>query len=579
MKRFMNFLKRHAGKATALAVASLTVIGLTSAAMAAFGPDRPTKVYEGPGTPGFDHVTFNSFTNVPDIGDERNFLTGKIAGADGGFYDPMDNLRNQDEILMRVYVHNGADPKHNADGSGIAKNTKVRVELPEAGKTALNQSAKAFISADNAQPQEIYDTLDMKAENSGYFALSYVPGSAMVTSNEGTKAIGDEVVAGGVNLGDEKGCFEYVKLITFKVKVIMPNYSIEKTVRKKGETEWKKDITVKPGDEVEWAIEFKNAGSTQLNKVVILDQVPEGTTVSADTIELVNPNNPNGVKFPDALQAAGRQVNMRIGDYLPGSNAFVYFNSKMDPLECGTKTLVNKAFATPEGYGAVTDEAKVTVDTGKECEQPKTIEVCRLEDNKYPVTIKEEEFDETKYSKNPEDCKKVTEEPAYECTTLEAIHLGDWNFRFTTKVKMSEGVTVNKYTYNFGDNSAELNTDKAVVEHKYAAPGEYNVSVRVLFNVGNEQKEARCTAKVTIPKDHCEIPGKEHLPKDSPDCKQNPVVPATQVTPTGSAPKGVDYLPATGPAEIAAGIFGTSATAYGAYAFAASRRTLKNLHK
>lgn len=38
--------------------------------------------------------------------------------------------------------------------------------------------------------------------------------------------------------------------------------------------------------------------------------------------------------------------------------------------------------------------------------QPKEIKVCRLSDKKYPVTIKENEFDPKRYSKNPEDCKE-----------------------------------------------------------------------------------------------------------------------------------------------------------------------------
>ena len=38
------------------------------------------------------------------------------------------------------------------------------------------------------------------------------------------------------------------------------------------------------------------------------------------------------------------------------------------------------------------------------------MQVCRLSDKKYPVTIKESEFDEKKYSKNPNDCKEVPEE-------------------------------------------------------------------------------------------------------------------------------------------------------------------------
>ena len=243
MKKFMNFLKRHSKKLVAI-VTVATVVSFAGAAIAGFGPDRPTKAYVQ-GMPGFDHVTFNSFTGVPNIGDERNFLTGKIAGADGGFYDPMTKLRASDEVLVRVYVHNNADASLNASGQGIAKNTKVRVELPAAETVAQNQSAKAFISADNAQPLEIFDTLDMKTENNGGFAIKYVPGSAQVTSNEGTSAIADSIVAGGVNLGDEEGCFEFVKLITFKVKVIVPDYTLEKTVRPNGSTsvnDWKETM-------------------------------------------------------------------------------------------------------------------------------------------------------------------------------------------------------------------------------------------------------------------------------------------------------------------------------------------------
>ena len=45
----------------------------------------------------------------------------------------------------------------------------------------------------------------------------------------------------------------------------------------------------------------------------------------------------------------------------------------------------------------------------KDCPEPKDIIVCRLEDKKYPVTIKEEDFDASKHSKNPEDCKEEPE--------------------------------------------------------------------------------------------------------------------------------------------------------------------------
>lgn len=226
----MNFLRRHSKKFSLFAIVAVALAMTAVVATAGFGPDRPTKVYNGPGTPGFNHVTFNSFTNVPNIGDERNFVTGKIAGADGGFYDPMTKIRGNDELLVRVYVHNGADPSLNANGSGIARNTKVRVQLPAADALAKNQTAKAFVSADNAQPREIYDTLDMSAENGQAFAVKYIPGSASVTSNTGTQAVSDSIVSTGVNFGDQKGCFEYIRLVTFKVKVKAPNYTLAKTV-------------------------------------------------------------------------------------------------------------------------------------------------------------------------------------------------------------------------------------------------------------------------------------------------------------------------------------------------------------
>ncbi len=50
--------------------------------------------------------------------------------------------------------------------------------------------------------------------------------------------------------------------------------------------------------------------------------------------------------------------------------------------------------------------------TKTDCNPPveKTIEVCRLSDKKYPVTIKESEFDSSEYSKDPNDCKETPEE-------------------------------------------------------------------------------------------------------------------------------------------------------------------------
>lgn len=538
MKKFIHVLKRLP-KFAVVILAVLAVVGIASVAKASLGSDRPTKQYSE-GTPGFDHVTFNSFTGVPNIGDERNFFTGKIDGAAGGFYDPMTQLRDGDTVLMRVYVHNNADSALNASGVGIAKNVNVRVALPDATKTAAQQVANAYISADNAQPQTISDDLTMNSENGGAFSVSYVPGSATVTSNDGTQKVNDSIVTTGANLGDQDGCFQYVKLVTLKVKINMPRYTIQKSIRKDGSTsvdDWKDNLVSKPGDTAQWRIAFQNAGSTSLNHVKIVDNLPDHVTVVPGSVQLVNGNYPSGYTYPaEAVQANGKQINVDIGNYDPTIKAFVIFKTKLDSedkLPCGETTLTNAAFATPEGYGSITDTA--TEQVNKDC--------------KPPVTT-----------------------PVYACTAVDAVALGGNKYQYTVSTKAEGGATVNKYSYDFGDGSDVLSTDKNVTEHQYAKPGSYVTKVTVVFNIGSEQKSVNCQVSITIPKTPCEW--NPNIPFDSPECVP-PVVPGNPTPGTPGTP--VTFIPSTGTAGVVAGIFGTSAMAYGAYAWIESRRALKNL--
>src|SRR5690606_39026063 len=135
--------------------------------------------------------------------------------------------------------------------------------------------------------------------------------------------------------------------------------------------DWKENVSQEAGKNVEWRIEFKNNGTTALNQVKIIDEVPAGLTVVPGSVKLFNGNYPSGYTFPDtAIQSNGRQVNVNIGNYNPGINAFVLFKTKLPTakdLECGINKLNNTAYATPEGSGSVSDGASVT--TNKECEE------------------------------------------------------------------------------------------------------------------------------------------------------------------------------------------------------------------
>ncbi len=104
-----------------------------------------------------------------------------------------------------------------------------------------------------------------------------------------TTPISDSIVTSGVNLPDQKGCFEYVREITFRVKVQKPGYQVRKSARLAGEgaDKWRETVNAKRGDKVEWRIFFQNIGSTQLNNVKIVDDVPPHMTVVPGSVEVV----------------------------------------------------------------------------------------------------------------------------------------------------------------------------------------------------------------------------------------------------------------------------------------------------
>jgi hypothetical protein len=151
------------------------------------------------------------------------------------------------------------------------------------------------------------------------------------------------------------------------------------------------------------------------------------------------------------------------------------------------------------------DDVNYTLDLTK-CYPPeeKKIEVCRLSDKKYPVTIKESEFDSSKYSKDPKDCEAEDKE-------IQVCRLSDKTYPVT--IKESE------------------------------------------FDSTKYSKSASDCAEEPAPK--CEIAGKEDLPADSEDCKEDE-------TP--------EELPHTGPVESFASLLGAGALAGTATTYFRSRR-------
>jgi len=521
MSKVQNYFSYLPKKTIAIALALFGTLLISATVLAGFGPNRPTLVYYD-GIPGFDHVTFNSFTDVPNIGDERAFFTGKISGAPSGFYDPMVFLQDGDTVRVRVYIHNNADASLNASGDGIAEDVVVKIDYDE-DSLQTEHVPTAYISSDDADPVSIWDTLNMSAENGGKFELEPVIGSGEMTTNSGTTPIDVlDLVGNGVNIGDIYGCFEYTAVVAMSFEVNMPEYEVEKSVRLEGQTsnDWEQSKTVDSEQVVEYKIEFTNVGSTDLDSVIIRDDLPEYVTYVPGSTILFNSTYPNGKNMTsDNVVTTG----INIGNYAPGANAVVGFKAIVDAdseLECNTNRLTNLAFAQPARLGRVSDGADVVVEG----------EIC------------------------------TTEEPVYKCDGVQITKLGGKKVKVQVSTTTSADVTVTNYGYNFGDGNTLDSTDDTVT-HTYSKVGNYVVSVAVTFEIDDDgqitEQTVQCKSKVSFDKEVCKY--NSNLAKNDPDCKPTP------------------ELPNTGPGSFIAALFGTSTLGTAIRGWIRSRKELLSI--
>lgn len=367
MEKIRSFLRRN-GKRIGAFVAVIAAAVIIPAAVNAWGPGRDTYTIENPAT----KVTFNSITNNPVVGDERDFVVVKDAANtnDGGWKNTI-NVEPGKEYLVRVYVHNNAAANLNL----VAKNTRVSASVPTT--TGKEVSVSGFVTADNASPNKVWDDITFKSDRN--FNLAYVPGSAEIWNNgyaKTGKSLPDSIVTStgalvGYNKADGNvpGCFEFVNYVYFKVKPQFGlDFSVNKLVSKHGENKWVDNYHAKPGEKVDYLIEYRNTGDTQQNDVTIRDTLPKGMSYVNGSTLYGTSANPAGVKASDNI-ANGTGIN--IGSYMPGAGTWVMFSAKVDSNDklpkCGKNTLVNTARVTTSGYSGEDD---ATVVVKKVCDTP-----------------------------------------------------------------------------------------------------------------------------------------------------------------------------------------------------------------
>lgn len=399
-------LIRRAPKRFAAFVAMIAALAVIAPTLVfAWGPDRQLFTTAQPA----DFITFNSITDNPSHGDERNFMQVREASASNTTYADEISLSAGKEYVIYMYYHNNAAANLNLTATGTYAKAQIPAVVPNGSNGTV---ANGFVGASNATPREVFDDIKFKNTTGGDIALRYVPGSATIHNFGATDGatLSDSIITTGATLGynalDGKvpGCNEFAGYVTFRVKADQPNFTIEKQVRLAGADSWSQSVAAKDGDTVDYQIQYKNTGTTQQNNVVLKDALPAGLDYVAGSTYLVNSANRTPTNVSDRIVTEG---GLNIGNAGPGANAFVKFTAKVDlsEVECGQRTLKNVVTAHTNN-GSKSDDADVTV--SKECE-PGKITVCELATKKI-ITIDEADFDASKHSKNVEDCAALPPE-------------------------------------------------------------------------------------------------------------------------------------------------------------------------
>lgn len=495
-------IKSH--KKLSAAVTTIAVMAAVPLAVqAGFFPDRPTFDYNNyngnnncadTSNPARNNgrcgsltgPVFDSFVNVPNVGDERYFLDGFRSDQTqaGSHADPVTNVTDgSQEVVLRLYVHNNANSGLNChadhrdsngnctqidtDAPGIAHNTKVSIALPDNTDTNALR-AVGSISADGTTT--VKDTFDMTSTKN--FKVSYEPGSAMLYNNgafKNGKQLSDNIVGSGATIGYNAldgiipGCFDYISTVEIKVKITPttpPNnhLTLTKQVRAAGTKTWGSEVAAKPGDEVEWLLNTDNAGTTNLTNVVTRDVLPPHVQLDTGSVKFVNAKGSQQLQ-DDPLFAGGYNAGL----YAPNDNTLITFKTKVlgDFDACSTRVR-NVAHAKSDQYPDITDDADVII--------------------------------------TKENCNN-TESPVYSCDLLTATLGVNRSAHFDTKATAINGAQITLYQYNFGDGTAVLTTDKSSVDHTYAKDGQYAVNAKVQIAVNNTLKwvdSAKCATAVSF---------------------------------------------------------------------------------
>lgn len=370
-------MKNYKTKLKVLSVLATAGVSLaTFASASAWGPERTTFTMEKPAT----YPTFNSITNNPTIGDERDFVRVGEINAE------VTDLKNELEVvpgrqyLVYVYFHNNASSTFNDsahDHSGVA----IRTRMATAFSTVLTPDKKgtisATITADNSNPGSVWDEAYMTTKTEKVL-MHYVSGSAKIYSD--WKASGsvmpsslftEEGALVGLNSlnGVIPGCEEYHGVVTYVLQAEELGGSIEKSVSKDGD-KFTESVNLAPGEEATYRLVIRNTGDIALTNATIKDVLPAGLSLVPGSVQLTANDSTNPETLSDNIFGDG----YNLGTIGTGNTVYITYKVKAGAdFDCNGTELTNKATLTYDSdqSSGETKEASTTITVKRtDCEEP-----------------------------------------------------------------------------------------------------------------------------------------------------------------------------------------------------------------
>ena len=329
-------------------VASAVAAIVPCATSSAWGPERSTFTMKNPA----DYATFNSITDNPAIGDERNFVRIRDVNSNDPYRDNVTVVPGG-VYEVYIYFHNDGKSSLNKSGAGIARGVKVTSALSSWKVNAQNKvKVSAVLKAVNTKPLEVWDDAYISTASKDDITLSYISGTAIIHNDYKANGsiLSDKYLFGtdGVYIGENEldglipACAEWSGYITYRVRADQASSKISKTVSKDGKNFFE-TVDAKPGDTLTYKIEFENTGTYDLTDVTFRDSLPEGVTLVPGTTIMKDVKSGKETKMNDVIGQNG----FNTGTYSPSAKVILTYQVKVNgdvvnEVECNkTRELKN----------------------------------------------------------------------------------------------------------------------------------------------------------------------------------------------------------------------------------------------